>query len=958
MSDRARRLRFRRAVMRRRRRRETEKARPTAPVWVWGGFAAVLVVLGLIGGAAGAVYFVYQSFADDLVDPEAILDTQRALGTSRVFDREGRDGALLFEFADPLSGLRDPVRLSEVSQFLVDATVATEDASFWENEGINLRGLLRAAWENVGFGESDFLGGSGGSSITQQLVKNVLIPPEERSGRTVERARGKLKESILAIEVTDQFSKEQILEWYLNTIFYGNHSYGIGAASQQYFGKAPSELSLPEAALLAGLPQAPAVFDPYGNLPAAKARQAVVLDLMVRHGLITRPEADEAKEAPLRFASTQFDILAPHFVFYVRDQVVALCERGRIPLPDTVLDCSQILAEGGLRITTTLDLELQRKAEEILRVGVESFEDETGARNASLVTLDPRNGEIRAMVGSRDFFREDIDGQVNLATAANSPGSSIKPLTYLAAFLLDPRQWNPATIIWDVPLEFHELDGTTFAPTNFDDIHRGPLTIRSALANSVNIPAFRVADAIGIPYFLEVAHRIGITTMHDASNYGPSITLGGGDVTLLDMAYAYSVIANNGLMLGQRSVLDLPPGYRELDPVAVLEIRDSRGRLLYQYESAEERQVIPAPQAFQVTSVLSDNNARSILYGFNSTLVIDRPAAAKTGTAGEPGREDVRRDFWTVGFTPDLVTAVWVGNADNTPMTGGSSSRTAGQIWHDFMLAAHEGLPPAEFVEPQGLVRSEVFAPAVRTLFPGEDRAAVAWQDPCSTSRRDLFVAERGIPQRDNGVCFETEVDARTLLPAAAETPEAFVREDYFLLLPLIGDAETNDPEIEKWLRGNKVRFIGDGESSEDLVPLRIDLPRDGAELGRGLLLVRGKAISDEFERFTLAFAPGESPANAEFTDLLTSENPIRSGQLTRWNTEDLEPGPYTLRLTLLDTYLGEVSVDARVVIEGDDEEEAVEPPAEAGAEDGDEEAVAGDDVAAEEESAPTVSTG
>ena len=359
---------------------------------------------------------------------------------------------------------------------------------------------MRAAWENFGTGSSDFLGGSGGSSITQQLVKNVLVPVEERSGRTAERVRGKIKETILAVELTGEFSKEQILEWYLNSIFYGNFSYGIGAASQRYFGKPPAELTLPEAALLAGLPQAPSLYNPIEHFERAKGRQADVLDLMARHGYITQDEADAAKLAPLRFDSKEFEIVAPHLVLYVRAELLALCERGQIPVPESVGSCEGLMARGGLRITTSIDMQLQDLAERELETAIAGFEQQTGAHNGSLVALDPANGEIRAMVGSRDFFAEELDGQVNLATALHSPGSSIKPLTYLSAFQLDPRRWHPATVIWDVPTRWEEFDGTVFEPTNFDERFRGPVTARSALANSMNIPAFRVASEIGVPY--------------------------------------------------------------------------------------------------------------------------------------------------------------------------------------------------------------------------------------------------------------------------------------------------------------------------------------------------------------------------------------------------------------------------------------------------------------------------
>ena len=910
-----------RLLLLQRRRRERERARKrTIPLWWWGPIGLFVMGVVAVGVAAGAAYGVYRSYADDLVEPDAILVTESVLGTSKVFDREGPNGTLLFEFADPLSGLRNPVRIDEISAQLINATVSTEDASFFENRGINLRGVLRAGIENLGLGDGEFLSGSGGSSITQQLVKNVLIPVEERTERSVSR---KIKETILAVELTNQFSKPQILEWYLNTIFYGNLAYGIGAASSRYFGKPPSELTLSEAALLAGLPQAPATYDPFNHLSLAKGRQAEVLDLMVEHGYISRSQAELAKGEPLQFVSQEFDIVAPHFVFYVRDQVEGLCERGRISFSAEIEECSDLLTQGGLRITTTLDLERQASAEEILRADLASFEEQTGAHNASLIAISPVTGEILAMVGSRDFFREDIEGQVNLTTAFNSPGSAFKPLTYVTGFIQDPERWNPATIIWDVPLDFLQPDGTSFSPVNFDGIDRGPVAIRSALANSMNIPAFRAADQIGVTNVLDVAHRMGITSMRDPSQYGPSLTLGGGDVSLLDLAYSYSVLANNGVMRGQRTALDLPVGYRELDPIAILEITDSRGRLIFQQESPEERQVIPEPQAYQITHILSDNQARSVLYGLNSTLVLDRPAAAKTGTAGDPHRNDVRRDFWTLGYTPDLVVGVWVGNADNSPMGGGSSSQTAGLIWHDFMLAAHEGMPPAEFVVPEGLTTSEVQIPHL-TLITGDARGAPS-QDPCANRATELFV-QGGVPEVENLFCFEVEIDRSTLLIADETTDEAKVKEGFFLIPPIAVGQEEPDEEILKWLRSNKVLYVRHESEGEIGVIAAIDTPVNGAVLDGEFVIVRGRATGEEVTGWFLAYAPGPSPEDGEFTFIAGASGSGTSGQLERWDIRGVDPGPYVLRLIVEDDFLGETIVDVHVRIAGDEESEGVDP--------------------------------
>lgn len=901
-------MRRRRLVLARRRRRDEQDARPSgARPWLWSAAAATLLAALLIAVGAGAAYSVYRGFADDLVEPDAIVDTQqRTLGTSRIFDRGGAEGALLFEFADPLTGLSNPVRLREVSQYMIDATVATEDASFWTNEGLNLRGLARAAWENFGVGSSDFLGGSGGSSITQQLVKNVLIPVEERSGRTIQRVRGKIKETILATELTGEYSKEQILEWYLNSIFYGNFSYGIGAASQRYFGKPPADLTLAEAAMLAGLPQAPSLYNPIEHYERGKRRQAAVLDLMVRHGYISQAEADAAKLAPLEFDSKEFEIAAPHFVLYVRDELLALCERGQIPVPDSVAGCEGLLSNGGLRITTTLDMNLQRLAERELERGIAGFEHATGAHNGSLVALDPASGEIRAMVGSRDFFAEELDGQVNLATALHSPGSSIKPLTYLAAFQLDPRVWHPGAVIWDVPTRWEEFDGSVFEPTNFDERFRGPVTVRSALANSMNIPAFRVAAQIRVPYLLDTLHELGITTMRDAADYGPSITLGGGEVSLLDMTYAYAAISQNGVMRGQPTLRDLPDDYRALDPVAIREVRDARGELVYRFEQPEQRAVARPQQSYQITHILSDNQARSLLYGAQSNLVLDRPAAAKTGTAGNPGQNDVRIDYWTIGYTPQLTVGVWVGNADNEPMTGGSSSRTAGLIWRNVMLAAHEGVEPAAFDAPDGVYLAEVYAPQI-PLWHGKGEL----RSGCSRVVQEVFVSLRVAPPLENGVCVEAELDRRTLQTATEQTPAAFVAEGHWLQPP------DDDPAAVAWLRENHVAYLRPGSTNETNAPLRLDAPLDGAVVARGPLLVTGRAASDDQERWTLTatrIAEGAEPIT-----ITERKDPIESGVLARWDTSSLPAGVYALRLTVVDHYLGPLTQEIHIALPAPD---------------------------------------
>ncbi len=887
-----------------------------------GWMVALVILLGvpmvMLGAAAGAAYLIYSDFADDLAAPDEIEETQLLLGSTRVFDRNGENGVLLFEYARASDGLRAPVRLHRVSQFIVDATVATEDSSFWTNQGINLRGLMRAAWENFGVGSSDFLGGSGGSSITQQLVKNVLIPPEERSGRTLNRVRGKLKETILAVELTDEYSKEQILEWYLNSIYYGNFSYGIGAASHRYFGKPPSQLTLAESALLAGLPQAPSLYNPLVNPEGAKQRQRQVLELMVRHGYISGAESKVAWQEPLDFEREEFDISAPHYVIYVREQVEKLCLLDRFVPPAGAGGCDNLMDNGGLRIRTSLDFALQERAEVELRSAINGFEATTGAHNGALVAIDPSTGQILAMVGSRDFFDEAIDGQVNLATATHSPGSALKPLTYLAAFQIDPRMWHPATVLWDVPTTYLEADGTEFRPVNFDGIFRGPVTIRSALANSMNVPAFIVADRLGSGALLDTMHQLGITTMHDPGAYGPSITLGGGEVSLLDMTYAYATLANQGEMKGHPTVLALPDGFRDLDPVAILEIRDVEGRLLYEWSPTGEpevRAVARPAQVFQITDILSDNSARSLLYGTASPLLLDRPAAAKTGTAGDPGMDDIRRDYWTMGYTPQLAVGVWVGNADESPMTGGSSVQTAGQIWNRFMLAAHEGLEAEPFAQPAGIHRAEVYAPAVPPLWAVSD-TDTDLRNPCTSTRRELFVSIRVVPPVDNHICFEVDVDARTLQRATVETPEEFLRAGVWLEPPTVarGGATAHDPVIVDWLRRNRVAYLQPGTVDESHAPVRIDSPEEGALIERGSLLVTGRAQSRDLVGWTLTM---RRFGDEEALTIAEGSVGVDGGVLARWDSSEVSDGLYRLSLEVVDGYLGAISHEVVVILPG-----------------------------------------
>ena len=676
--------------------------------WHWLLSMAVLVFLGGLGTLGVFGVLVYRSYAHDLVPPEEAI-ASAVIGTSVAYDR---NGARLYEYLDPLGGLRDPVPLEEISQYMIDATVSTEDASFYDNPGVNFKGLARAAMENLTPFGPGFLEGSGGSSITQQLVKNVYVEREKRFDRRIER---KVKETVIALELKRTYSNDQILGWYLNSIDYANFSFGVEAAAQRYFGVSAKDLTLAQAAMLAGIPQAPGIYTPVvaENVERAKARQLEVLNLMAKHGYITQAEADEAAAEELRYSTPGFFIKAPHFVFYVQEQVRKMCEKGMFEPPGG-LSCEKVVFQGSLRITTSIDMGLQRMGEEVLEEIISQKEEQFLGHNGALVALRAGTGEVLAYVGSRDFFREDIDGEVDIVTAERSHGSTMKVFTYLTAF---EQGWVPSTIVRDAPLKL-DVGGQQKEINNWNFKHLGNITVRKALSESVNVPAVNTVMEVGIPEYQKTAHRMGITSLR-RGDCGPTITLGACEVKMLDQAYAYSVLANNGKMYGMPTVEDLPDGYRELDPVSVLRIEDAAGNLLFEMEKPEERQGGKPEHAYMITDVLSKDAIRW------SQLTFGRPAASKTGTS-----EDFR-DNVLLGYTPGpdgLVVDVWRGTADNPPMANNAfSSAGAGPMWKTFMTRAHEYLeiPEAEFGIPDSIVSSscagktEVFVKGEQPTKPG-----------------------------------------------------------------------------------------------------------------------------------------------------------------------------------------------------------------------------------------------
>jgi 1A family penicillin-binding protein len=707
---------------------------------------AILLALALFG--------VLRWLTVDLPSPDRLYEHAAAPST-RIYDREGR---LLYEILDPHGGAHTPVPLDEIPQACIDATIATEDASFYSNPGVDGWAIVRALWINLQGGEIL----SGGSTITQQLARNLLLSPEERAQVTLER---KLRESILAWRIARVYDKEEILALYLNETYYGSLAYGLEAAARTYFAKSATELDLAECALLAGLPQSPAGYNPLENLDAASGRQGVVLGLMVKHGYLSRDEADRAASEDLQFASVPFPIKAPHFVMLVRGQLER--EFGL-----------EALYTQGLRVYTTLDLDAQHAAERIVGRRLAQLADTRqggpprNVNNAAVVALDPHTGEVLALVGSPDYFEPRIDGAVNGAVAKRQPGSSIKPITYATAF--DPTRADPsagsgrgpltaATMMVDVRTVFITREGAPYVPRNYDRQWHGPVLLRQALASSYNLVAVKVLDHVSIDALAAQARAMGITTFDDVDRFGLSLTLGGGEVRLLELTGAYGAFANGG---------------RRVEPALITRVEDAGGQVLKVWERSPGERVLDARVAYLITDILSDPFARISTFGEWSVLNLTRPAAVKTGTTTD------WRDNWTVGYTPDLVVGVWTGNADNAPMEHVSGVTGAGPIWHDVMESLHEGRPVRDFVEPEGMVRVEVCADS--GLLPqgrleiGDSRLG---RQParCSHTVNELFIAGTE-PRRADDWHWTYTLDGRNGLLAGAGCPsEATVQARYTL---------------------------------------------------------------------------------------------------------------------------------------------------------------------------------
>jgi 1A family penicillin-binding protein len=598
-----------------------------------------------------------KTYGSNLSNPTYIMNSKNT-GTT-ILDRNGE---VLYQGYGAVT--RHSIPLSEMPDTLKQATLATEDPDFYKHPGFSWRGTVRAAYEDVRQNGKV----QGGSTITQQLVKTTLLSNEKSFSR-------KYKEAVLSVQMEKQYSKDQILEMYLNTIYYGQGAYGVEAASETYFHKPAKDLTLEESTLLAGLPQSPSMFDPNLNLKAATERRNYVLSRMAEHKYIQADQAKTAQATPVVAGTREATIKAPHFVFYVLNQ-----------LRQTYGE--EMIEKGGITVKTTLDYSKQPATEQIINEQLTKLAGHN-ATNGALVSVDPRNGDILTMVGSRDYNAPGY-GAVNVITAERQPGSSFKPIAYATAFT---KGWNGATKVDDKPIELPQGNGTTYKPQNYDQKFRGPVLLRRALANSLNIPAIEVIQHAGIHDTITMAHNLGISpdSLDQENRYGVSLVLGGGEVRPIDMAGVYATLANQG---------------RAVKPRAITQVQDKYSQDITQSttpnEDKQPHQAIDPRIAYMITNILSDNKAREEEFTPNNPLKLSRPAAAKTGTTND------FRDNWTVGYTPELATAVWVGNNDNTAMTNVDGITGAAPIWHNYMEMMLAGTPPSEFPVPSGVVMAKV----------------------------------------------------------------------------------------------------------------------------------------------------------------------------------------------------------------------------------------------------------
>jgi len=610
----------------------------------------VLVVFFIVG-----ILGIFAYYAKDLPSPSSIKEI-RIYESTKIYDRTGN--FLLYDIHGEQK--RTIIPFEDIPEYVKAATIVAEDDNFYNHSGVDLAGVARALVKNLK-GKTVL---QGGSTITQQLIKNVYLTPERNYSR-------KIKELILSLELELKYSKDEILDFYLNIVPYGSNAYGVEAASQTFFNKHAKSLTLAESALLAALPKAPTYYSPFGNNPEQlTARQKYILERMYSIGYITQSHLNEALAENLSYSQELSNIKAPHFVMYVREQLEKIYGQ-------------DYLKSSGFSVITSLDWELQQEAEKIVKYWGDKNEGRFNAKNAALVAIDPKTGQILAMVGSRDYFDTENDGNVNVTTRLRQPGSSFKPFAYAKAF---EKGYTPDTIIFDVETNFGVQGAEEYIPQNYTGEFRGPMTFKEALAQSINVASVKVLYLAGLSDTINLARSMGITSLNnDPSHYGLSLVLGGGEVTPLEETSAYGVFSQDGI-------------YNK--PIAILYIKSNNGGVLDEFKE-NPKKVMDPQIARLVTSILSDDSLRAPIFGSKGKLYLEGiPSAVKTGTT------QGYRDAWTVGYTPNITVGVWVGNNDNSEMRDADGVKAAAPIWHDFMIKAHEikNWDKTEFIAPEQII--------------------------------------------------------------------------------------------------------------------------------------------------------------------------------------------------------------------------------------------------------------
>ncbi|MFK7801393.1 MAG: transglycosylase domain-containing protein [Anaerolineae bacterium] len=894
------------------------------------------LAIAIFAGIVSTGTVIYVRFSNDLEEGIAKLDNideRETFETTRIMDRNGE---LLWEiFGD---GKRTYVTLDKIPLNLQQATISVEDDTFYENVGADLPSLIAALIYNFRNPNERPIGAS---TITQQLVRHIAFDYEERTAVSYDR---KAREIMLAWILNRDYPKEQILEMYLNEIYYGNLAYGIEAAAQTYFKKSAADLTIAESTLLAGLPQAPADLDPINNFEAAKQRQWVVLNLMVSEGYLEADEIAGHYQEPLEFAEQTVSLKAPHFATYVRRQL-------------ELQFGSEELANSGLQVTTSLDMEYQELAQALTKHNVDLLRDEHNLNNAALVAMKPGSGEVLAMVGSVDYYDDSIDGKVNVTTSLQQPGSSIKPITYAAAMTPGTNglpAWQPGDIVWDVETKYQQTNGQSYSPVNYDSRFHGPVRLRAALANSYNIPAVLLLQDIGVPWFLEFASRMGIGSLgNDASRYGLSLTLGAGEVTPLELTSAYAAFANGG---------------QKVTPVTILEVKSSDGEVLYTYTPpAQPEQVLDPRVAFLINDILSDDAARIPAMGRDNPLDLPFPAAAKTGTTND------FRDNWTMGYTPGLVVGVWAGNTDNTPMVNVTGLTGAAPLWNDFMTAVYADielqaglevnsvLPPSAFTVPAGVEQRSICTLA--SIVPGATECQVGGSEWYITNESETVsqpislelvnwteiepsvvrVPAAALPELSAEVI---EAQAAAIATGAVEDEDALPRmqmchfaegtviqelppgttDQIFLMPPR--NLQSLKAAYE-WAFANGVAILPTDFCTEEMMALVdpngaiqvITSPKPN-EVVSGIWPIMGTADFDmaRAQFFKMELGVPQADSSIQWVTLGdTHSQPVRNGQLEVLYSEGLTPGTYYLRVIVINrdgNYAGEPTA-VPFVIEG-----------------------------------------